>query len=246
MQAYREVRQTGLIGKTFKFVFFAFNGLMAFWLINYWLTVSEPHPSTGATLGIMMGTMFILFFWGIGAGVTGLLMMVTRGPKTLDSIHDEHSALATRQSGNESRATVEKSRAWARTEKIIIFGLGFLALAFLGKIMGPPSESHGTPAVAPKTQRVTMTNFNWVKGGFDSVMMLDFTIRNDNDYAVKDFTIKCRHSSPSGTEIDQNSRTVYELIPAHGSRSWQRFNMGFIHSQVFQSSCKVVDYKTAS
>jgi len=41
---------------------------MTFWLIAYWLKVSEPHLSTPATLGIMMGTMFILFFWGIGAG----------------------------------------------------------------------------------------------------------------------------------------------------------------------------------
>jgi hypothetical protein len=259
MQVYREIRQTGLIGKIFKFVFFTFNGLMTFWLIAYWLKVSEPHPSTGATLGIMMGTMFILFFWGIGAGVTGLLMMMTRGPKTLvqsrtgaeatkkrlDSVHDEHSALATRQSDNES-TTMEKSRSWTRTEKIVIFGLGLLALAFLGKIMGPPSESHGTPAVGLGTQKVTMTNFNWTRGGFDTVMMLDFTIRNDNDYAVKDFTIKCQHSSPSGTHIDQNTRTVYERLSAHESRSWQQFSMGFIHSQVSKSNCKVVHYVAAS
>jgi hypothetical protein len=29
-----------------------------------------------------------------------------------------------------------------------------------------------------------MTDFNWIKGGFDTAMMLDFTIRNDNDYTV--------------------------------------------------------------
>ncbi len=243
MQAYREVRQTGLVGKIFKFVFFALNGLMAFWLINYWLTVSEPHLSTGATIGVMMGTMFILFFWAIGAGVTGLLMMATRGPKTLDTVHDGHSALATRQSDRESHATMEKSRSWTR---IIVFGLGFLAVAFVAKIVGPPSESHGTPAAGPSTQSVTMTDFYWVKGGFDTVMMLDFTIRNDNNYAVKDFTIKCEHSSPSGTRIDQNTRTVYERLSAHESRSWQRFSMGFIHNQVFKSNCKVVDYRRAS
>jgi hypothetical protein len=28
-------------------------------------------------------------------------------------------------------------------------------------------------------------------------MMLDFAVRNDNDYAVKDFTIKCQHFGPS-------------------------------------------------
>jgi hypothetical protein len=86
MQAYREVRQTGLVGKIFRYVFFAFNGLMAFWLISYWFTVSEPDLSTAAAFGIMVGTMIILFFWAIGAGVTGLLLMATRGSKTLVSL----------------------------------------------------------------------------------------------------------------------------------------------------------------
>jgi hypothetical protein len=47
-------------------------------------------------------------------------------------------------------------------------------------------------------------------------------------------------------QIDQNSRTVYERIPAHGSLSRQQFSMGFFHSQVAKSSCQVVDYVTAS
>jgi hypothetical protein len=131
-------------------------------------------------------------------------------------------------------------------------------ITFLGLIVGGvvvfaigAASNHGqsdarSPAVGPKTERVTMTQTHWTRSGFDTVMMLDFAVRNDNDYAVKDFTIKCQHFGPSGTRIDQNSRTLYERIPAHGSFSRQQFNMGFFHSQVAKSSCQVTDYVAAS
>jgi hypothetical protein len=98
------------------------------------------------------------------------------------------------------------------------------------------------PAVGPKTHQVTMTQVRWTRGGFDTVMMLDFTIRNENDFAVKDVTFKCTHYGPSGTRIDDNTRTLYERIPAHSSISRQQFNMGFFHSQTSSSSCQVTDY----
>jgi hypothetical protein len=123
----------------------------------------------------------------------------------------------------------------------------YLALSSFTGLKGPPTASNrAPPAVGPKTERVVMTQTHWTRGGFDTIMMLDFAVRNDNDYAVKDLTIKCQHFGPSGTRIDQNSRTVYERIPAHSSFSRQQFNMGFFHSQVAKSSCQVVDYVAAS
>jgi hypothetical protein len=128
----------------------------------------------------------------------------------------------------------------------ILIGVVFLVL-----IIAFASSNHGqsdvrAPAVGPKTNQVTMTQVRWTRGGFDTVMMLDFTIRNDNDFAVKDISFKCTHYGPSGTRIDSNSRTLYERIPAHSSISRQQFNMGFFHSQTSSSSCQVTDYVSVS
>jgi 5-keto 4-deoxyuronate isomerase len=84
---------------------------------------------------------------------------------------------------------------------------------------------------------------NWYKGGFENIMLADFVFKNDNDFPVKDLTVECIHSAPSGTQIDQNTRTIYEVIPAHGTKSIQKFNMGFIHSQAERSSCHIKDYQ---
>jgi hypothetical protein len=115
----------------------------------------------------------------------------------------------------------------------------------------PPSSSAqaapvSTPApvIDPKRKAMeaaSITKFRWYKDGFGSIMMATITIKNDGDNPVKDIEIKCEHSAPSGTVIDSNTRTIYQVIPAHKTRTFRDFNMGFINSQVSSSSCSIED-----
>ncbi len=89
--------------------------------------------------------------------------------------------------------------------------------------------------------RQVSIDFKWSKGGFGSVMLADFTITNRSNYTVKDLDVTCTHYANSGTEIDRNSRTIYETVPANGKKILRNFNMGFIHTQAAQSSCKITD-----
>jgi hypothetical protein len=114
--------------------------------------------------------------------------------------------------------------------------------ALVLKVVGMPHTE--CPWLAPRKEMVEMTEFSWDRSGF-SHMSLDFTVRNNNDYAVKDITIYCYHRAPSGTVIDDNTRTLYERIPAHGTISRREFPMGFIHEQVVKSACYVSNYLPA-
>lgn len=76
-------------------------------------------------------------------------------------------------------------------------------------------------------------------------MMADFTIRNDSDYDVKDLRIRCEHYAPSGTYIDSNTRTAFEVVRAHRTRTLKNFNMGFIHTQAHSSACRLTDLALA-
>ena len=113
----------------------------------------------------------------------------------------------------------------------------------------PPGSSGpaASPAPAPPDQsialrKISIESWSWRKGGFDNIMMADFVFQNDNPFPVKDLTVECVHSAPSGTKIDQNTRTIYEVIPAHGSKSITNFNMGFIDNQAERSFCHIKDY----
>lgn len=85
----REVRKRGFFGWLFLIIFLAFNALMIAWLISYWGTIGN-HLQTGSeaeqagtAIGATLGTGMIFVFWVLGAIVTGLLALLTRGGKTI-------------------------------------------------------------------------------------------------------------------------------------------------------------------
>jgi len=111
-----------------------------------------------------------------------------------------------------------------------------------------PKETIATPTPTPREdpkivamREVKLKLNSWKKGGFDSIMLVNLTIENPTEYSVKDVSITCTHYAPSGTEIDSNSRTVYEVVPAKGRKSIREFNMGFIHSQASTTNCEIRD-----
>jgi hypothetical protein len=130
--------------------------------------------------------------------------------------------------------------------------LSIVVLAVIGNLAGPnPSPSSSAlsappPSNAKEQVRAQLDlNFSWRKEGFDNVMTADFTITNRSTRPVKDVEITCIHHAPSGTEIDRNTRTIYEIIPAKGKKRIHNFNMGLIHSQVRSSACNIADFEFA-
>ena len=118
-----------------------------------------------------------------------------------------------------------------------IFTLGFLRGAWAATQGDGTQDAHRMA----KTQ-VEIVEWNWHTKGFGNIMEASFTIANNSPFAVKDIVIKCEHTAPSGTRIDSNRRTIYEVLKAGEVRSFQNFSMGFIHSQVSSSSAHIADF----
>jgi hypothetical protein len=113
---------------------------------------------------------------------------------------------------------------------------------------GSTPSSTTTPTASsspdPETQKQTVINavkfhYTWSTDGM--IMTGNFKIDNVTDHSFKDFEVTCDHFAPSGTKIDSNTRTIYEVVKAHGKKSVSNFNMGFIHSQAASSSCRITD-----
>lgn len=127
----------------------------------------------------------------------------------------------------------------------------WLALLLIIVVGGYMMEQGGTATVGsqrqttPREQALQMVklDYQWSKAGFGSVMDADFTVTNPSPYAIKDITIECVHFAKSGTRIDSNKRTIYDVVPAGQARTFEQFSMGFIHSQADSSACKVVSLK---
>lgn len=138
-------------------------------------------------------------------------------------------------------------------------GIVFIGLIMIGIIRSPENTSRQTQSVTSQAKVETSNSesikdkiksnikldFTWKKEGFGAIMEADFIIQNNSTYDIKDIEILCMHYAKSGTKIDSNSRTIYEIIRAKSSKSYTNFNMGFIHDQANASSCIVNDFSLA-
>jgi RNA polymerase subunit RPABC4/transcription elongation factor Spt4 len=135
------------------------------------------------------------------------------------------------------------------------FGVGCLVIIVIALLvnvfssnsdLSTPSSSSNSAPESPSSKEQALSllrlDYEWSKEGFENVMVANFTITNPTSYAVKDVEITCTHFAASGTRIDENTRTVYEIVPANGKKRVPKFNMGLIHSQVKSSSCRITDF----
>jgi RNA polymerase subunit RPABC4/transcription elongation factor Spt4 len=126
-------------------------------------------------------------------------------------------------------------------------GIFILAILIIGVINSPKKENNQKANIEKiSLEENVQLDYSWTKEAFDSVMEADFIITNNNSLDIKDIQIECNHYSKSGTEIDSNNRTIYEIIERGKSKQYPNFNMGFMHSQAVKSSCyvkKVTEFK---
>jgi hypothetical protein len=95
-------------------------------------------------------------------------------------------------------------------------------------------------ARSPPPDPVTLKTFAGTNDGL--VFLATFTFENKGPTDVKDIEVTCTHYGPSGTAIDANTRTIYQIVKAKSSKTVRGFNIGLVHSQASSSSCKIVHY----
>jgi hypothetical protein len=70
-----------------------------------------------------------------------------------------------------------------------------------------------------------------------SVLKGYFTLRHDNLFPVKGVPVTCTLTAHSGTVLGYLTRTVYEVIPAHGSIKSKGFVLGLELPQTYGVEC---------
>jgi hypothetical protein len=123
----------------------------------------------------------------------------------------------------------------------IVIGIGVLGAVAGQKDVAKP-QAQG-PSDIEQALATTKLDYSWHKGGFETTMLASFKIANNGQVAIRDISIECDHFAKSGTRIDSNSGRIYDIVPAHGTKTFSEFNMGFIHSQANSTSCRITAVK---
>jgi len=82
---------------------------------------------------------------------------------------------------------------------------------------------------------------SWRRGGLGSNALITFTLRNDNDYAVKDIEISCSFSRQDGSHLTERKRLIPDAVVNMKSRkTFARVHIGFVNIDANKVKCAPV------
>jgi hypothetical protein len=109
--------------------------------------------------------------------------------------------------------------------------------------VSPASEAQ-IPAMA-ELGRMRISSQTWRRGGLGSKALVTFTLRNDNDYAVKDVEIVCAFARRDGSHLTDRSRVLAEPVSMKSRKTFARIPVGFVNVNADQAKCSVVAARRA-
>ncbi|BBO07022.1 MULTISPECIES: hypothetical protein [Bradyrhizobium] len=111
----------------------------------------------------------------------------------------------------------------------------------------PVSEAQA-PAKSPaaaELDRLRISSQTWRRGGLGSRALVTFTLRNDNDYAVKDVEIVCAFTRRDGSHLTNRSRVLADPVSMKSRKTFAHIPVGFINVNADQAKCSLVAARRA-
>ncbi|MET4389054.1 hypothetical protein ABIB73_004819 [Bradyrhizobium sp. F1.4.3] len=100
-------------------------------------------------------------------------------------------------------------------------------------------------AEAAGLDRLKISSQTWRRGGLGSKALVTFTVRNDNDYAVKDVEIVCAFTRRDGSHLTDRSRVLADTVSMKSRKTFARVPVGFINVNADQAKCSLVTARRA-
>ncbi|GLR90652.1 hypothetical protein [Bradyrhizobium iriomotense] len=103
-----------------------------------------------------------------------------------------------------------------------------------------PPEAAATQASVPaELDRLHISSQSWRRGGLGSRALVTFTVRNDNDYAVKDVEILCAFARRDGSHLTDRRRVLAEAVSMKSRKTFAHVPIGFVNVNASQAKCSL-------
>jgi hypothetical protein len=107
----------------------------------------------------------------------------------------------------------------------------------------PPPETAPTEAAPVETTPVDglkISSQSWRRGGLGSKALVTFTLRNGNDYAVKDIEITCAFTRRDGSHLTDRTRVIHDTVNMKSRKTFARLHVGFVNVHANRAKCSLV------
>jgi hypothetical protein len=111
----------------------------------------------------------------------------------------------------------------------------------------PPATAGAQQAALPQTQAapqeippadgLRISSQHWRRGGLGSNALVTFTLRNGNDYAVRDIEISCAFSRGDGSHVTDRTRVIHDTVGRRGRKTFARLHIGFVNVNADRARC---------
>ena len=81
---------------------------------------------------------------------------------------------------------------------------------------------------------------SWRRGGLGSKALVTFTLRNANDYAVKDIEIACTFARRDGSHLTDRRRIIPDTVNMKSRKRYAGMLVGFVNVNANKARCSVV------
>jgi hypothetical protein len=122
--------------------------------------------------------------------------------------------------------------------------------ASLNAAMAP---ADATPAAAPAAMPtdasqvetspldgLKISSQSWRRGGLGSKALVTFTLRNANEYAVKDIEIACSFTRRDGSHLTDRKRLISDTVEMKSRKTFAKMHVGFVNVNADKARCSLV------
>jgi hypothetical protein len=81
---------------------------------------------------------------------------------------------------------------------------------------------------------------SWRRGGLGSNALITFTLKNTNDYAVKDIQISCAFNRRDGSHLTDRARVIHDTVNMKSRKTFARLHIGFVNVYADKAKCSLV------
>jgi hypothetical protein len=104
----------------------------------------------------------------------------------------------------------------------------------------PATAEAITPEETAPVDGLKISSQSWRRGGLGSKALITFTLRNGNDYAVKDIEIACAFSRRDGSHLTDRTHTIHDVVNMKSRKTFARLHVGFVNVNADKAKCSLV------
>ena len=103
-----------------------------------------------------------------------------------------------------------------------------------------PAETTPIETTSSPLDGLQISSQSWRRGGLGSKALVTLTLRNANEYAVKDIEIACSFNRRDGRHVTDRKRLISDVVGMKSRKTFAKMHVGFVNVNAEKAKCALV------